>query len=198
MHVHPVSQPPEMTPVRLRARDDEPGGAELSAQQPAGVELLGVDVARVARERERHAGYAGRVPRDRRRAVGEVGVQVPNVTGLEEPVGERDAEKELPQEDLARKRPPTRRARSASTSAAPPARRSPPGRRRTTRRRDGRNAGRFRTSQRARDPREARRRREIDRSGADSAAMSCAAPRSCCSIGFNTKRRNGSPACSSR
>ena len=35
-----------------------------------------------------------------------MGVQVPNVTGLEEPVGERDAEKELPQEDLARKRPP--------------------------------------------------------------------------------------------
>ena len=93
-----------MADVRPRAGDDEAGGEQLAAQPALRVEVLGVDVARVAGEAERQAGDARRVPGDRRGAVREVRVQVADVGRVEQAVGERDRLEQLLDVDLARAR----------------------------------------------------------------------------------------------
>ncbi len=95
---------PQMPDVRPRAGDDEAGGEQLAPQPALRVEVLGVDVARVAGEAERQAGDARRVPGDRRGAVREVRVQVADVGRVEQAVGERDRLEQLLDVDLARAR----------------------------------------------------------------------------------------------
>ena len=65
--------------------------SSLRRSQPRGFRSRRVDVARVAGEGERQAGDPRGEPGDRRRAVGEVGVQVADIGRGEQPVGERDA-----------------------------------------------------------------------------------------------------------
>ena len=94
-----------MAAVGLGAGHDERGGVHLAPQQAGRVELLGVDVLRVAGERERQAGDRRGQPGDGRRAVREVRVQPGHVAGPVEPVGQVHGTKELEDVELAGSRP---------------------------------------------------------------------------------------------
>ena len=134
-----------LAPVQVTTND---GGAHLAAQQAGRVQRLPVDVLGVAGERERQPGELGRQPGHGRGAVREVGVQVPHVPGLDQPVGQVDGLQELLEVDRARPpapsgpdRLPDGRGRAVRGDAAPGA----GGR---SARSDGRNGPKLSRSQR--------------------------------------------------
>ena len=95
----------EVTAICLGAGDREPRGEQLSPQQAGGIEALQVDVLGVAGERERQARDQRGEPRNGRAAMREVRVQMPDVRGGEQPLGQGDGLKQLLEVHLARPRP---------------------------------------------------------------------------------------------
>jgi len=89
VHGDAVGDPRQVPSVRLGAGHGEARGADLAAEKAAGIERRLVEIARVRREREGDAADHGGQPGHRRRPVAEVRVQVTDVGGAPQAVGER-------------------------------------------------------------------------------------------------------------